>query len=133
MTKSNFPRVQTRFSRLYQSQSCAGSDFDPQSVFSCFGTVCSGISKKNCQHVHGIMLGQWFLNNFFLPCTQWAPEWRKAKNRQIRSKVTVCGHKKISFPARNVRTGRAFEITNKMTISQIHQLTNFDSTNGPGS
>ena len=65
MTKSNFPRVQTRFSRLDQSQSCAGSDFDPQSVFSCFGTVCSGISKKNCQHVHGIMLGQWFLNNFF--------------------------------------------------------------------
>jgi hypothetical protein len=26
---------------------------------------------------------------------------------------------------------RAFEITNKMTISQIHQLTSFNSTNNP--
>ena len=33
------------------------------------------------------------------------------------------------FTTRDVRTGRAFEITNRMTISQIHQLTSFNSTN----
>ena len=35
----------------------------------------------------------------------------------------------FDFIAGDVRTGRAFEITNKMTISQIHQLTGFKSTN----
>jgi hypothetical protein len=41
------------------------------------------------------------------------------------------GSKKIFFTTRDVRTGRAFEITNKMTISQIHQLTSFAPTNNP--
>ena len=137
MTKSNFPRVQTRFSRLDQSQSCAGSDFDPQSVFSCFGTVCSGISKKKLSACTWDYAWSMIPKQFFFfhahSGLQSDEKQKTVKSCKIRSKVTVCGHKKISFPARNVRTGRAFEITNKMTISQIHQLTNFDSTNSPGS
>jgi hypothetical protein len=39
------------------------------------------------------------------------------------------GRKNLFFTNRDVRTGRAFEIINKMTVSQNHRLTSFDSTN----
>ena len=77
---------------------------------------------------------------FFLPCTQWAPEWRKAKNSQITSNQVKSytvpvqpygGRNFFFFTTWDVRTGRAFEITNKIRISQIHQLTGFESTNNP--
>ena len=64
----------------------------------------------------------------------------KQKNSQIKvnqvNSYTVPvqpygGSKKNFFTTRDVRTGRDFEITNKMTISQIHQLTSFAPTNNP--
>ena len=65
-------------------------------------------------------------NNFLIPCTQWAPEWRKAKNSQITinqvksynapAQLQRC-RKNFFFTTWDVGTGRAFEITNKMTIS----------------
>jgi hypothetical protein len=41
------------------------------------------------------------------------------------------GRKKKFFTTRDVRTGRVFEITNKLTISQNHRLTSIDSTKNP--
>ena len=96
--------------------------------------------KKFHQNVPWNISGKCFLNKIFPPCTQWAPEVRKAKNCQIRSNQV----KTYSVPAqpngenfffnftpRDLRTSGAIEITNKINIPQFYQLTNFHSTNNP--
>ena len=116
-----------------------GSDFDPRPVFSCFGPLWGGISKKFFhQNVPWNMPGQCLFYHFLLPCTQRAPKIRKGKNCQITSSQVKTytvpakpygGQTIFNFTPRDIRTGRAIEITNKMNIPRIHQLTNFHSTN----
>jgi len=119
----------------------ASSDFDPRPVIGYFGPQWVGLSKKNFHlNVPWNICGKCFLNKIFSPCTQWAPEVRKAKNCQIMSNQV----KNYSVPAqpngenfffnftpRDLRTSGAIEIINKINIPQFYQLTNFHSTNNP--
>ena len=115
-----------------------GSDFDPRLVFGCFGPLWDGTSKFFFhQNVPWTIPGQCLFYNFLLPCTQRAPKIRKGKNSQITSNQVKSynvpaqhygGHKIFNFTPRDIRTGRAIEITNKMNIPQIYQLTNINST-----
>jgi hypothetical protein len=73
-------------------------DFNPRPVFSCFGPLCSGDSKKYFhQHVPRNIPGQWLYKKKCLPCTQWAPEWRKEKPVKSRQIMSIVAFYKIWY------------------------------------
>ena len=84
----------------------------------------------------------------FYDLALWSRKWRKMaphefllpKNHKKLKKLWKFGvfhlwslfvHKIIFFTTKDFRTGRAFEITDKMTISQNHGLTSIESTKNP--
>ena len=107
--------------------------FWPLASFQLFGPVCGGIFKKIISMFLGTYLDYDYDTFFFSNAHSGLQSDGKQKNSQITSNrvkgytvpVQPYGRRKhFFFTTRDVRTDRAFEITNKMTISQNHSTKN---------